>query len=60
MKKSLLVLCNFKDYEASYSIPEGLDTMSATLLIGNYEQLPIEEISVKPLRPFECRVYHLN
>ncbi|MFJ7684238.1 glycoside hydrolase family 13 protein [Peribacillus butanolivorans] len=59
-EEKLLVLCNFKDYEASYSIPEGLDKMSATLLIGNYEQLPIEEISVKPLRPFECRVYQLK
>ncbi|MFD6438372.1 alpha-glucosidase [Peribacillus sp. NPDC060186] len=59
-EEKLLVLCNFKDYEASYSIPEELDAMSATLLIGNYEQLPIGEISVKPLRPFECRVYHLK
>lgn len=59
-EEKLLVLCNFKDYEAPYSIPEGLDTMSATLLIGNYEQLPIGEISVKPLRPFECRVYQLK
>ncbi|WP_260285748.1 glycoside hydrolase family 13 protein [Peribacillus aracenensis] len=57
-EEKLLVLCNFKEEEASYTLPEELHAYSATRLIGNYDQEE-EGISSKPLRPYECRVYHL-
>ncbi|PEZ81065.1 alpha-glucosidase [Bacillus sp. AFS017274] len=55
----LLVLCNFREEQASYTLPEELHAYSATRLIGNYGQEE-EGISSKPLRPYECRVYHLK
>ncbi|MFF2459357.1 alpha-glucosidase [Peribacillus simplex] len=58
-EEKLLVLCNFKEEEASYTLPEELHAYSATRLIGNYDQEE-EGISSKPLRPYECRVYHLK
>ncbi|MDM5361122.1 alpha-glucosidase [Peribacillus sp. ACCC06369] len=58
-EEKLLVLCNFKEEPASYSLPEELHAYSATRLIGNYDQEE-EGISTKPLRPYECRVYHLK
>lgn len=58
-EEKLLVLCNFKEEDASYTLPEELLAYSATRLIGNYDQEE-EGISSKPLRPYECRVYHLK
>ncbi|CAH0141089.1 Oligo-1,6-glucosidase [Peribacillus simplex] len=58
-EEKLLVLCNFKEEQASYTLPEELHAYSATRLIGNYDQEE-EGISSKPLRPYECRVYHLK
>ncbi|MGE6611730.1 glycoside hydrolase family 13 protein [Peribacillus sp. NPDC076916] len=58
-EEKLLVLCNFKEEDASYTLPEELHAYSATRLIGNYDQEE-EGISSKPLRPYECRVYHLK
>ncbi|MDP1416976.1 alpha-glucosidase [Peribacillus simplex] len=58
-EEKLLVLCNFKEEQASYTLPEELHAHSATRLIGNYDQEE-EGISSKPLRPYECRVYHLK
>ncbi|MGE1164282.1 glycoside hydrolase family 13 protein [Peribacillus simplex] len=57
--EKLLVLCNFKEEHAAYSLPEELNSYSATRLIGNYEQGE-KGISRMPLRPYECRVYHLK
>ncbi|WP_144549448.1 alpha-glucosidase [Peribacillus simplex] len=58
-EERLLVLCNFREEQASYTLPEELQAYSATRLIGNYDQEE-EGISSKPLRPYECRVYHLK
>ncbi|WP_141992858.1 alpha-glucosidase [Bacillus sp. B4EP4a] len=58
-EERLLVLCNFREEQASYTLPEELQAYSATKLIGNYDQEE-EGISSKPLRPYECRVYHLK
>ncbi|MGG0787840.1 alpha-glucosidase [Peribacillus simplex] len=58
-EERLLVLCNFREEQASYTLPEELHAYSATRLIGNYDQEE-EGISSKPLRPYECRVYHLK
>ncbi|MGG4264582.1 glycoside hydrolase family 13 protein [Peribacillus simplex] len=58
-EEKLLVLCNFKEEHAAYSLPEELNSYSATRLIGNYEQGE-KGISKMPLRPYECRVYHLK
>ncbi|MGG3555388.1 alpha-glucosidase [Peribacillus frigoritolerans] len=58
-EEKLLVLCNFKEEQASYTLPEELHAYSATKLIGNYGQEE-EGISSKPLQPYECRVYHLK
>ncbi|MBT2646123.1 alpha-glucosidase [Bacillus sp. ISL-34] len=58
-EEKLLVLCNFKEEQAPYTLPEELHAYSATKLIGNYDQEE-EGISSKPLRPYECRVYHLK
>ncbi|MFE4705228.1 alpha-glucosidase [Peribacillus simplex] len=58
-EEKLLVLCNFKEEQASYTLPEELHAYSATRLIGNYDQEE-EGISSKPLRPYECRVYQLK
>ncbi|WHY97304.1 glycoside hydrolase family 13 protein [Peribacillus simplex] len=58
-EEKLLVLCNFKEEHASYTLPEELHAYSATRLIGNYDQEE-EGISSKPLRPYECRVYQLK
>lgn len=58
-EEKLLVLCNFKEEQASYTLPEELHAYSATRLIGNYDQEE-EGISSKPLQPYECRVYHLK
>ncbi|MBT2666509.1 alpha-glucosidase [Bacillus sp. ISL-4] len=58
-EERLLVLCNFREEQASYTLPEELHAYSATRLIGNYDQEE-EGISNKPLRPYECRVYHLK
>jgi len=58
-EEKLLVLCNFKEEQASFTLPEELHAYSATRLIGNYDQEE-EGISSKPLRPYECRVYHLK
>jgi oligo-1,6-glucosidase len=58
-EEKLLVLCNFKEEQASYTLPEELHAYSATKLIGNYDQEE-EGISSKPLQPYECRVYHLK
>ncbi|WP_458353953.1 glycoside hydrolase family 13 protein [Peribacillus frigoritolerans] len=58
-EEKLLVLCNFKEEHASYTLPEELHAYSATKLIGNYGQEE-EGISSKPLKPYECRVYHLK
>ncbi|MGE7183834.1 glycoside hydrolase family 13 protein [Peribacillus sp. NPDC006672] len=58
-EEKLLVLCNFKEEHAAYSLPEELNSYSATRLIGNYEQGE-KGISRMPLRPYECRVYHLK
>ncbi|MGE7906007.1 glycoside hydrolase family 13 protein [Peribacillus sp. NPDC094092] len=65
--EKLLVLCNFKEEQASYTLPEELHAYSATRLISNYDQEEVsnydqeeEGISGKPLRPYECRVYLLK
>lgn len=58
-EERLLVLCNFREEQVSYTLPEELQAYSATRLIGNYDQEE-EGISSKPLRPYECRVYHLK
>ncbi|MCK1984873.1 MULTISPECIES: glycoside hydrolase family 13 protein [Peribacillus] len=58
-EEKLLVLCNFKEEQAPYTLPEELHAYSATRLIGNYDQEE-EGISSKPLQPYECRVYHLK
>ncbi|TKH06722.1 alpha-glucosidase [Peribacillus simplex] len=58
-EEKLLVLCNFKEEQAPYTLPEELHAYSAKRLIGNYDQEE-EGISSKPLQPYECRVYHLK
>lgn len=58
-EEKLLVLCNFKEEQAPYTLPEELHAYSATMLIGNYDQEQ-EGISSNPLQPYECRVYHLK
>ena len=58
-QEKLLVLCNFRDYEVSYVLPEGWDSHDGKLLISNYIQ-DGEGISQAPLRPYECRVYHFE
>jgi oligo-1,6-glucosidase len=58
-EEKLLVLCNFKEEQAPYTLPEELHAYAATKLIGNYDQEE-EGISSKPLQPYECRVYHLK
>lgn len=59
-EEKLLVLCNFKGYEGEFKSPTELDSLSAHLLISNYEQADDKGISSDPLRPYECRVYHLT
>lgn len=59
-EEKLLVLCNFKETEANMQWPTDLNTRSAILLISNYEHDEKKKISGEPLRPFECRVYHLK
>ena len=58
-QEKLLVLCNFRDYEVSYALPEGWDSHDGKLLISNYKQ-DGEGVSQAPLRPYECRVYHFG
>ena len=58
-QEKLLVLCNFKDYEVSYTLPDGLKPSQGKLLISNYLQQG-DGVSKQPLRPFECRVYHFQ
>ena len=59
-EEKLLVLCNFKGYEGEFKSLTELDSLSAHLLISNYEQAKDKGISSAPLRPYECRVYHLT
>lgn len=59
-EEKLLVLCNFKGYDGQFNLPIELDSRSATLLISNYEQDMDKGFSSDPLRPYECRVYHLK
>ncbi|MGE7603257.1 glycoside hydrolase family 13 protein [Peribacillus sp. NPDC097675] len=59
-EEKLLVICNFKGFEGDFKSPIELDSLSATLLISNYEQEKDKGISSDPLRPYECRVYHLK
>ena len=58
-EEKLLVLCNFKEEQAAYTLPEELHSYSATKLIGNYGRRK-KESPANPLRPYECRVYHLK
>lgn len=59
-EEKLLVICNFEEKEGNMKYPNELNSRSATLLISNYEHNEKKKISVEPLRPYECRVYHLK
>ncbi|AOH57005.1 glucohydrolase [Peribacillus muralis] len=58
-KEKLLVLCNFKEEHAPFSLPSELLSHTATKLIGNYGQEGTG-IALEPLCPYECRVYLLK
>ena len=58
--EKLLVLCNFKGQEGTLTLPTALHSLTATLLIGNYEQEESGTVSSEPMRPYECRVYLLK
>lgn len=57
--KKLLIVCNFKDGEPVFKLPESIKYTKAELIISNYEknELYIDEIKLKP---YEAVVYMLE
>ena len=58
--EKLLVINNFYENVADFSLPEELKKYEKEFLIGNYENSDREDISSMKLRPYEALVYKLT
>jgi oligo-1,6-glucosidase len=58
--QTLLVITNFDQQHAQFSLPEHVSYSQKDLLISNYDVNATERINTLDLRPYEARVYLLE
>jgi oligo-1,6-glucosidase len=58
--EQLLVVLNFDQKRATFTLPEGFFYSSAKLMICNYNVIDLGKIQQLELRPYEARVYKLK
>ncbi len=60
-EEKMVIMCNFTEENATFTLPEDIQYESASLMIGNYgEGTGEERLEGLQLRPYEARVYRFN
>ena len=58
--KSYFVICNFKNKEIKFKVPQGLVCKTSSIAISNYDEINTLTLQNYTLKPFEATVFEIE